>query len=379
MIKNYKPEIIIALAIISGVTAFSFLYGILLPFFIGLGLAFAGGRIVAKMQRRVKNRTIATTLFLLALSGIAILLVILLTQYINRDFKRLSRSFTVLVSENQHKLDETALVVKEYARTYLDIEQIEKTIKASTDSLGMELRNTDVDQLDIEAIKASVEQVFTLFKSEGHLDENKAGGFSLTLIFFSSLLYFVLVLYNFEYFEEVKKRYFSGTLQAKAGAIMKDFNRSFTQYFRLRFKIILILAVLYLLAFTILDMPGTLLITVLIILLSLVPYLQYLSLIPLSLGCLVLSIENDVGFMIYFGIVVGVFVIATIVEELVLTPRIMERNIGMNPVIMILALSIWGYLLGLPGLVIGIPLTSLILIYFKRYVITSVQEVLKEE
>ena len=57
----------------------------------------------------------------------------------------------------------------------------------------------------------------------------------------------------------------------------------------------------------------------------------------------------------------------------------MEKNIGMNPVIMILALSVWSYLLGIQGLLIGIPITSLIIIYIKRYFLTSYHEVLENK
>ncbi len=125
-------------------------------------------------------------------------------------------------------------------------------------------------------------------------------------------------------------------------------------------------------------MPGMILLTVVIVLLSYIPYMQYLVLIPLSIGCLVLSIENDQSFLLFFGIVAGVFILASIIEELVLNPWIMEKNIGMNPVIMILALSIWSYLLGLQGLLIGIPMTSILLIYLRRYFLTSYQEVFQD-
>jgi predicted PurR-regulated permease PerM len=125
-------------------------------------------------------------------------------------------------------------------------------------------------------------------------------------------------------------------------------------------------------------MPGMILITLLIVLLSYIPYLQYLALIPLAVGCLVLSVENEQSFLLLFGIVVGVFVSASLIEELVLTPWIMEKNIGMNPVIMVLALSVWGYLLGLPGTLIGIPMTSLLIIYIKRHIIPSYKEVLQD-
>jgi len=110
-------------------------------------------------------------------------------------------------------------------------------------------------------------------------------------------------------------------------------------------------------------------------LLSYIPYLQYLALIPLAVGCLVLSTEHSQSFLLYYGIVVGVFVLASVIEELLLNPKIMEKNIGINPVILILALSVWSYLFGIRGLIIGIPMTSLFILYFKRFVLTSYQEV----
>jgi predicted PurR-regulated permease PerM len=53
----------------------------------------------------------------------------------------------------------------------------------------------------------------------------------------------------------------------------------------------------------------------------------------------------------------------------------MEKNIGMNPVIMVLGLSIWGYLFGMAGVLFGIPLTSLLIIYTKRFFIPAFQRV----
>lgn len=127
------------------------------------------------------------------------------------------------------------------------------------------------------------------------------------------------------------------------------------------------------------DMPGVLILTIIIAILSYIPYLQYFALIPLSVSCIVLSVENDQSFLLLFGVVLGVFILASILEEAILTPWIMEKNIGMNPVIMILALSAWSYLFGLKGLLIGIPMTSLIIIYTKRYFLPAYQKVVLNE
>ena len=119
------------------------------------------------------------------------------------------------------------------------------------------------------------------------------------------------------------------------------------------------------------DLPGFILITIFIIILSYIPYIQYIMLVPVAMACLPLSIEGSHGFLFYYGIAAGVFVLASLIEELVLNPLIMEKNMGMNPAIMVLALSVWGYALGIPGLLLAIPLTSLILIYVKRYFLES--------
>ena len=82
-------------------------------------------------------------------------------------------------------------------------------------------------------------------------------------------------------------------------------------------------------------------------------------------------------FLFYFCIVLGIFILASIIEELILTPRIMEKNIGINPVIITLAISVWSYLLGIPGLLLAIPMTGLIIILFKQYFLHPYQEVFK--
>ena len=42
---------------------------------------------------------------------------------------------------------------------------------------------------------------------------------------------------------------------------------------------------------------------------------------------------------------------------------------GLNPAIILLSLSIWGSLLGFVGMIIALPLTTLLLSYYEQYVI----------
>ena len=58
-----------------------------------------------------------------------------------------------------------------------------------------------------------------------------------------------------------------------------------------------------------------------------------------------------------------------VVGDLILTPRIMGKAMGLNPAIILLSLSIWGSLLGFVGMIIALPLTTLLLSYYEQYVI----------
>ena len=380
MWKSYKHEIILAVFILLCTFAFLKLYFILLPFIVGLLLAFGAMPLMGRIQRLVKNKDVATTLFLLVTTTILILFLVLFTQFINRDFKRLNHSFTVLISDNQDEIDNTAQKVKEYIGTLYDFENLEEDLRTQVDSLSNSFQDFDGSQLDTESIQEAFEKVTSVFQSEENQGETeKSSGGSILVMIFSTIFYFVLILYQMDYFEGVRKTYFSNRLNSTVSQILDDFDQSFWRYMKLRTRIVLLLAILYLITFMIMDMPGMILITIVIIVLSYIPYLQYLALIPVAIGCLVLSIEYSQSFLLLFGIVVGVFILASILEELLLIPWIMERNIGMNPVIMILAASIGSYLFGMVGALIGVPLASLAIIYVKRYFLPSYQVVLQEE
>ena len=53
---------------------------------------------------------------------------------------------------------------------------------------------------------------------------------------------------------------------------------------------------------------------------------------------------------------------------MIVTPKIMGKAMGLNPAILLLSLSVWGALLGFIGLIIALPLTTLIIAYWQRYV-----------
>ena len=376
--KNYRNEIIIGVLMIGFSIAFYYLYGILLPFILGMLLAFSAQPIIKRIQKIVKSKGLATSIFLAVNTVLIILFFVFFTNYINRDFKRLNQSFVFLTTKNQKNLNQTTQKVKEYINNLYDIDQVEVLLKHKSDSIINKIKNIDYSKLDTESIKTGFEKATAIFQSKKINTEQLKPKFSFLFILCSTIGYFILILYQLDYFTRIRKNYFGGKVKSIFHTIIDDFNQSFVKYLKLKTKIILLLSLIYISTFIILDMPGTILISLLIILLSYISYLQYLALIPLSISCMVLSVENSQSFLFYFSIVIAVFIMASVIEEWLLKPRIMKENTGINPVIIALALSIWTYLLGMPGGLIAIPMTGLMIIIFKQYFLKPYQEVIKD-
>ena len=46
----------------------------------------------------------------------------------------------------------------------------------------------------------------------------------------------------------------------------------------------------------------------------------------------------------------------------------MKKELGLNPAIILLSLSVWGILLGIIGMIIALPVTALIMQYYQQYI-----------
>ena len=89
----------------------------------------------------------------------------------------------------------------------------------------------------------------------------------------------------------------------------------------------------------------------------------------MALLSLLKSAETGENFWVIFGLSLLVLGIVQVIQDLFLTPRIMGKAMGLNPAIILLSLSIWGTLLGFIGLIVALPLTTLCLSYYKRFIL----------
>ena len=153
-----------------------------------------------------------------------------------------------------------------------------------------------------------------------------------------------------------------------AAKIGNDVKNSMNLYFRGQALIATIVGVLHCIGFLIIGLPMAIPMGILVGVLNLIPYMQILSYIPALLLCIIGAADGG-NFWLLVGLTIAVFIVAQIVQDGFLTPRIMGSVTGLNPAIILLSLSVWGSLLGFVGLIIALPLTSLLLSYYRLYII----------
>ena len=140
-----------------------------------------------------------------------------------------------------------------------------------------------------------------------------------------------------------------------------------SNYFRGQSLIALCVGILFSIGFLIIDFPMAIGFGLFVGMLNIVPYLQITSVVPMIFLALVKAANTGENFwwlLIAAGIVM---LVVQIIQETILIPRIMNKAIGLHPAVILLSLSIWGSLLGLVGMIIALPATSLMLSYYRQF------------
>lgn len=152
-----------------------------------------------------------------------------------------------------------------------------------------------------------------------------------------------------------------------------DIKNAMNRYFRGQFLIAMIVGILFAIGFLIIGLPMAVVLGLFIGVLNLVPYLQLISLPITAVLCLVAA-SAGADFWVIFWESMTVYIVVQCIQDLLLTPKIMGKAMGLNPAIILLSLSIWGSLLGFMGLIIALPMTTLLLSYYDLYVVRRYEE-----
>lgn len=183
-----------------------------------------------------------------------------------------------------------------------------------------------------------------------------------------TLLYMFFILLDYEYLTTNWIRIFPTKNRPFWQELMLDVKRELNNYIRGQGTVALCMGIMFCIGFTIMDFPMAIGLGILIGILDLVPYLHTFALIPTAFLAMLKAADTGQNFWVIFGMALGLFVVIQIITDMIITPKIMGKAMGLNPAILLLSLSIWGALLGFIGLIIALPLTTLLIAYWQRYV-----------
>ncbi len=154
-------------------------------------------------------------------------------------------------------------------------------------------------------------------------------------------------------------------------SFVREFDELLHRYFRAQATIAAIVAVLFYIGFSIVGMPMPGLLGLMMGVLNLVPYMQLIGLLPVAFFALVQALESGSSIGADLFSVLVVLVLVQGVQDIVLVPKITGDASGLSPAVMLLALSVWGKLLGLLGLMLAIPFTCFGLTLYRRWVLAT--------
>ena len=141
------------------------------------------------------------------------------------------------------------------------------------------------------------------------------------------------------------------------------------RYFRGQALVALCVGILFCIGFLIIGFPMAIPMGLMMGALAMVPYLHFAGFIPIFILAAVKSAETGQSFWLIILLVIIIFTVVQIIEDGFLTPKIMGKVTGLSPAIILLSLSIWGSLLGILGMIIALPMTTILLSYYKNYVL----------
>lgn len=326
------------------------LSGVLLPFFLAWLIAYLIYPLVSFFQYklRLKNRiaSIFCALFTLTIIGGAAFY--LLVPPMIQEFLRV-KDLLIEYFSTTHTASNVPTTLSEFIRQNVDMHILEQMF--SQENI-------------LDALKVTVPKLWALVSESINL---LFGFFTVFLI----LLYIVFILLDYESISQGWTHLMPKKYRHTVTGILNDVKDGMNRYFRGQALVALCVGILFSIGFLIIDFPLAIGLGLFIGALNMVPYLQIIGFVPTIMLAILKAADTDDNFWIIIASATAVFIVVQIIQDGYLVPRIMGKITGLNPAIILLSLSVWGSLMGMLGMIIALPLTTLMLSYYQRYIINQ--------
>ena len=326
---------------------FSRLYGVLLPFFVSFLLAYVLDPIVVFIQTkcRVRNRALAVVVTLVVAIGIVV------------------GAIAALRKPVMDQVNTAWVGFQNYIATF-DINQY---MSAETQEKLLQWQ----EEWDWKSLLANPELTTSIKELLPKIGNWITGGLSWMselVVVFIGFMYLIFLMIDFPNIRANYSKFIPRKIRPRVVTLMGDIDRNMNAYFRGQAMVATCVGVLFAIGFTITGMPMGIAMGLIIGLLNMVPYMQALGIPPCIVLCLIQSAQTGQPVWLTLLLMAIVFIVVQSIQDMVLTPKIMGNVTGMSPAAILLSLSIWGALCGVIGMIIALPITTLIISYYDRYI-----------
>ena len=339
-------RLVIAMAVIVGLALLvNRLSGVLLPFLIGWLLAYLIHPLVKFVQYKMKvgNRGVSIAVSLLFIAIVITGLGVAVVPAVSAEIMSMHNAQFAI---HNFKFGSEAVAW-----------------------LSGVIESVDVEKwLNPETVKGALESLLPSVKG---LVSGTWEAIASVFVVFVVFLYVVFILIDFEKINSGAREMIPPKYRELVEGVFEDLESGMNRYFRGQSLVAFIVGVLFAIGFKIVGLPMAITVGLFIGVLNLVPYLQTVGVVPVVLLCLVKSAETGQSFWWILLACFIVFVVVQGIQDLFLVPKIMGKAMGLNPAVILLSLSIWGSLLGIVGMIIALPITTLLISYYKRFILNK--------
>ena len=344
---SFIRGIISVLIIIGILYLVNYLSGVLLPFFIAWLLAYMIYPLVTFFQYKlkVKNRVASIFIAMLVLLTTLTLAFVVLVPPIIDEFGKVKELLTTYFIEGTQQAHIPGTIAN-FIKENINMTQVQNALN---------------EENITNMIRSILPKAWNIFTQSVNI-------IASILATFIVLLYTFFILLDYEAIGSgwtglVPKKYRETSIR-----IVNDVKDGMNRYFRGQALVAFLVGVLFSIGFVIIDFPLAIGFGLFIGLLNMVPYLQLIALVPTVLLALLKAADTGENFWWILACALIVFCVVQVIQDGFIVPKVMGKITGLNPAIILLSLSIWGALMGVVGMIIALPCTTILLSYYKRYI-----------
>jgi len=329
-----------------------YLSDVLLPFVIGLVVAYFLDPVTNRVQHVIKQRVLAALFTLVSITLAVSLVAWFMVPMVGNELAQMGRTVSKMAANT-----ELAQAAKEHLPENV-WEEVNEILKR--DDVKRYLTSDGAVQMAKDTAKNLLPGAWGVLSGAANVLTFITG---LLVI----MLYVVFLLIDYHNMAARWRDYLPPSIRDDVSGFVEEFIQATNRYFRSQALVACCVAVLFAIGFFTIGLPLAILMGIFIGLLNMVPYLQIVGTIPCLLLAGLKALEQGDNFLGALGLVLLVFGVVQLIQETVLVSRFQGEAMGLSPAIILLSISVWGKLLGFLGLILALPLTCLGLAYYRRY------------